>query len=380
MIQMLFWTGFFIIFYAYIGYPILILILASLWAQKTQKKDDYFPSVSVIICAFNEEKDIKEKIENTIDLRYPSTAKQIIVVADGCTDKTEEICGGYAGRITLLSAPKRNGKVDAMNRGVGAAIGEVILFTDANTFLEPDALVGLIKYFSDPVVGGVSGAKNVLSHKEGKAGGAGMYWKYETFLKKCDSAFYSAVGAPGEFFAVRKSLYEDPGKDSLIEDFILSVRIVIKGYRVIYAPELVATEIGVIDDADEFTRRRRITCGGVQAVVKLRELWNIARYPKLSFIYISHRVLRWVVTPFLFPIVFICSALLSLKAASHFYVFIFYCQILFYGLGFFGWKTKSANKIVAACFEICLLNVSALAGFYRYCAKTQPILWEKAKR
>ncbi len=380
MLKIIFWVSVGVIGYAYVGYPVLIFLLSSLFKKEVRKGSGYAPGISIIICAFNEEKVIREKLENTIGLDYPPDKKQIVVVADGSTDKTRTICEEYAGRVTLMWAPERRGKVHAMNRGIGAAKGEIILFTDANSFPGKAALSLAAQYFADPEVGGVSGEKQVISRKGEGADGEGLYWKYESFLKKCDSAFYSLVGAPGEFFAVRKELYEDPGQDALIEDFIVSMRVAMKGCRIVYAPEIVATEMGVMSKRDEFVRRRRITAGGVQSVLRLAGLWNVAKYGRLSFSYISHRVLRWVVTPFLFPLMFAVSAALLFMNPHGFYLLAFAAQIIFYGLALAGLREGRRNRLVAMCFQVCFLNFSALAGFYRYITDTQPILWEKAAR
>ena len=194
-----------------------------------------------------------------------------------------------------------------MNRGIKFVTTPIVIFTDANTSINSQSIREMVRYFNNPKVGCVAGEKRINMHTKDEAavGGEGMYWKYESFLKKLDSQLHSAVGAAGELFAIRTSLYEQMPNDTLLDDFILSLKIAMKKYIIAYCNKAYAMENGSANMKEEEKRKVRIAAGGIQAIYRLRKLLNPFRYGILSFQYVSHRVLRWSIT----PIALFCSYL-----------------------------------------------------------------------
>lgn len=370
-----FWFSVLTIGYAYVGYPIIISILARLVPRPVQQAD-VTPTVTLVIPAYNEEKCIAEKIKSSLALDYPSDKREVMVMADGSNDATVDIVAGYEDRgVRLLYQPERRGKAAAMNRAVPLTHGEIIVFSDANAFFRPDALRKLVRNFADPLVGCVAGRKAI----RGMTGeGEGFYWRYESYLKRCDSTVGSVMGAAGEITALRRELYVHLEEDSIIEDFILSLRIVERGWRAVYEPEAVAWEEGLPSVQGDWIRRTRIAAGGFQAFSRLRRLSH-PRHGLVSFQYLSHRMLRWIVTPGLW-VLMLLSNLALLRYP--FYSCTMALQVLFYGLGLVGYAaTRRGWRVwwLQMPFYVCLLNAAALVGGYRYLTGRQSVLWQKAR-
>jgi len=255
-------------------------------------------------------------MKNSLSLDYPEDKLQICWVTDGSSDKTNEKLSEYRG-VTVLFQPQRRGKTAAMNRGMKFVKTPIVVFTDANTLINKEAAKEIVKAFADPRIGCVAGEKRIaVKDKDtASAGGEGIYWRYESALKDLDSRLYSAVGAAGELFAIRTSLFEEMPEDTLLDDFILSLCIARKGYRIAYCKNAYAMESASLNMKEEGKRKVRIAAGGIQATRRLRPLWNIFRYGWLSFQFVSHRVLRWTITPIaLFLLVPLNIALLVIQA------------------------------------------------------------------
>jgi len=371
-LQVLFWLGVATMGYTFLGYPLLVGIL-SRWVSRPVRRAAVTPTVTLLIAAYNEAPVIARKIENSLGLNYPPEKLEVVVVTDGSSDGTENIVAAYADRgVRLYHQPLRQGKMAAINRVMSLVSGEIVVFSDANAMIEPGALRALVRNFADPAVGGVAGEKRVLG------GGEGLYWRYESFLKRCDSALSSAMGAAGELFAVRRRLFEPPPPSALIDDFVISLRLVERGWRVAYEPEAVAVEEASPTLAGEWRRRTRIAAGGFQSIGWLTGLLNPAR-GWVAWQYLSHRLLRWAVTPFLLPIVYGLNLfLLGLPL----YRFILLAQTAFYGAGLFGYvlaRRGRARGPLYAAFYFCFANAAALVGFWRYVTGTQPVTWTKAR-
>ena len=377
------------IFYSYIGYGILLWLLIKVRNifQKTfhpKNRDFKYYPVSLIIAALNEEKIISEKIENSLSLDYPKELLQIIIICDGSTDSTFEIASSYNDLLVLHQA-KREGKIAAIHRAIKFAKNPIIIFSDANTLLNNSSIKKIVRHYDSPIVGGVAGEKKLSTPSSNSTVGSGesLYWKYESLLKKLDSDFYTVVGAAGELFSIRKELYEYPGDNILLDDFIISLKICQRGFRVLYEPEAYAIEDPSLSLKEEKKRKIRISAGGFQSIIVMRSLLNIFKYPKLSFQYISHRVLRWTICPLLLPFVFITNLILALKAEDYFYKILLACQISFYSLAIIGWvlsKLKSNYKLFYGPYYFVFINISLYQGFYRFLKGNQTVLWEKAER
>jgi cellulose synthase/poly-beta-1,6-N-acetylglucosamine synthase-like glycosyltransferase len=382
--QLLIWFFAFVIFYAYIGYGLVLGILVKLKGNKAfSYSDSYKPAITHIIAAYNEEDLLADKIRNSLELDYPGDAYKLLIVTDGSTDRSAEIASSHP-QVTSFHEDKRSGKIAAVNRVMPYVETPLVMFSDANTFLNRDAVLNLTKHFEDPKVGVVAGEKRVMSEeKDGAAAsGEGAYWKYESQLKKWDSQLYSVVGAAGELFAVRTSLYKPVDTSIIIEDFYISLRIAMDGLVTRYAPDAYAMEKGSASVSEELKRKIRIAAGGIQAIVKLLPLLNIFRYGWLSFQYISHRVLRWTLAPVGLVVVFICSLYLGLKGMD-FYMWLFWAQVIFYSLALLGWILQNRNirmKVLFIPYYFTMMNYAVFMGFFRYIRGKQSAVWEKAKR
>jgi poly-beta-1,6-N-acetyl-D-glucosamine synthase len=379
----LFWTGLSIVLYTYIGYGIVIFLLSKLKGHKPLVQTNDYPEVTILIAAYNEELFIENKIRNTLSLDYPKKKLSIFFVTDGSTDSTPDIVKQFPV-IKLFHDAKRKGKIHAVNRVMRFIKTPIVIFSDANTFLNKDAVKNIVRHYADPKVGGVAGEKRIYkkTHDNASGSGEGLYWKYESFLKKKDSQVYSVVGAAGELFSIRTSLFEEPGENIIIEDFYLSLSITAKGYRFIYEPEACATETASASVAEEWKRKVRIAAGGFQAMVKLSHLLNPFRYGILTFQYISHRVLRWTLAPLFLPLIFVASVWLSIYDHT-FYILMLLAQIAFYLLAFAGYILRDKPISIKGFFVpyyFCVMNFSVYAGFLRFVKGNQSVVWEKSQR
>ena len=387
-LEVIFWISLFVIFYTYLGYGILLYFMVKL--KNIFHKPIYYyeqdtPEVTLFIAAYNEEEVVKDKMENTFAIDYPENALKIVWVTDGSNDKTNELLKAYSNVIVLYE-PERRGKTAAINRGMKYVTSPIIVFTDANTMINKESIREIVNCFDNKKVGCVAGEKRILvKDKDGAtAGGEGLYWKYESTLKSLDSQLYSAVGAAGELFAIRKELFEKMENDTLLDDFILSLRIAQKGYKIAYCDTAYAIETASASMQDEEKRKVRIAAGGLQSIWRLRSLLNIFRYGMLSFQYVSHRVLRWSLTPILLFLLFPINLILALYCYNPLpYIIILILQCLFYIAGLWGYylSTKSIkNKFLFIPYYFLFMNVNVIRGFFYLMKKKGSGVWEKAKR
>ncbi len=387
-LKLLFFISLFIIFYSYIGYGIVIWLLVKIKNAVSGKKklpaNDFHPPVTLIIAAYNEADFIEQKIANSLQLNYPEDQLQLLFITDGSNDVTPDIIKQYP-RITLLHSDERRGKVAAMHRAMGFVNTPYVVFSDANTLLNKDSLINIVRHYQDPKVGGVAGEKKVIATtQDGTAGaGEGLYWKYESFLKQMDSDFYTVVGAAGELFSVKTDLYENPGATTLLDDFVISLRVCQKGYTVKYAADAFASETPSASLEDEQKRKVRIGAGGFQSMLMLLPLLNFFKYPRLSFQYVSHRVLRWAICPFLLPVILLLNIVLVIYEQGFIYQLILLLQVLFYAAAAGGWvlhKRNIKSKLLYVPYYFLFINVCLYLGFVRFVKGRQTVLWEKAAR
>jgi cellulose synthase/poly-beta-1,6-N-acetylglucosamine synthase-like glycosyltransferase len=389
LLKFLFWFSFFVIIYSYIGYGILIFLLVQakkLFKNRENHEQELFfePDITMVVAAFNEEDFIDKKIENSLALDYPPDKLKLIFITDGSTDNTPAIIERFAN-IQLLHQPERRGKVAAMNRAIHFVSTDYVIFSDANTLLNKECVREMVKHYKNPSVGGVAGEKKIIatSNEQAAGVGEGLYWKYESFLKKMDAEFYSVIGAAGELISVRTSLFENVGDDVVIEDFVQSLKICMKGYTIQYEPNAFAMESSSLSMKEEEKRKVRICAGAFQAMVILKNLFNVFKYPVLSFQFISHRILRWTLCPLCIVFLLLSNALIVFENQTTFYAIFLVLQLCFYSLAVIGWRYAHKNITVKALYlpyYFLFMNISVYLGFYKFIRKKQPVLWEKASR
>lgn len=384
-LQCVFWLCICIIFYNYAGYAVIIFFLNRIRKKTAAPVKNTLPSVSFIVAAYNEEDVIEQKVENCLSLNYPQELIEYIFITDGSTDRTPLLVAKYP-QVKLLHADLRKGKSAAINRAVLHASNEVLIFNDANTILNTDAVLNIAKHYSSSAIGGVAGEKKVITagnKRNETTGNEGLYWKYESFLKQLDSDFYSVVGAAGELFSLRRELYEPVAENIILDDFIISMKVVKRGYRVVYEKNACASELPSASIKDEKKRKIRIAAGGFQSIVLLKDLLYFWRYPRVTFLYVSHRLLRWTLTPVSLMVAFLVNWLLAFFSGTVFWNTLFLLQIGFYGLALIGYFAKGNNKwlkIPRVTYYFVFMNVSVVLGFFRLLKGKQSAVWDKAKR
>ena len=393
-IQILFWILFFLVFYTYIGYGLIIFLLVKVKYFFSPKKkhalldDTDLPKVTFIVAAYNEERWIKEKLENCFAFDYPKDKIYYFFVTDGSNDQTPTLIENYTLpegiQLQLYHQDARKGKIAAVERVMAFVETPITIYTDANTLVNKMAIRNIVRHYQDEKVGAVSGEKRIQLHEkdEASSAGEGIYWKYESLLKKWDAEFYSVVGAAGELFSIRTQLYEPVPKDTIIEDFYMTVRIAQKGYRVQYEPDAYAVESSSASVGEELKRKIRIAAGAFQAFFRLIGLLNIFKYGWLTFQYISHRVLRWTLAPMALPILYLLNIYLAL-GDSTFYKVLLAAQTVFYLfaiIGYFLERRKLKFKFFFVPYYFCVMNYAIYRGFGRYLKGSQSVVWERAKR
>ena len=381
-----FWMGVTIVLYTYLGYGLILLVLSKIkrpFALQQYQPDSELPAVTILIPSYNEAQLLEEKIKNTRELHYPSDKLHIAFVTDGSTDNSPEIIKKHDD-IQLFHSSERKGKIHAVNRVMKMISTPIIVFCDANTLLNSIAIKNIVRHYQAINVGGVAGEKRIFKKTADNASGAGegLYWKYESFLKKKDSDINSVVGAAGELFSVRTSLYEEPAEDMIIEDFYMSMRIAARGYRFVYEPEAFATEAASASVKEEWKRKVRICAGAFQAMGKLLYLLNPFKYGLLSFQYLSHRVLRWTLAPVSLLVIFLSNLVLAFYGSA-IYIAILSLQILFYSVAYLGYLNQDKDISIKGFFVpyyFTVMNLAVYAGFTRFVKGKQSVIWEKAER
>ncbi len=391
-LEIIFWLALFVVFYTYLGYGIVLYILVKLKElfvkpvkRSLPASDADLPEVTLFITAFNEEDVVDEKMENSLELDYPADKLHIVWTTDGSNDSTNQRLENWP-QATVHFQPLRQGKTAAMTRGMMLVDTPLVVFTDANTMLNREAIREIVRAFEDPKVGCVAGEKRIaVQEKDGAAaGGEGIYWKYESTLKALDARLYSAVGAAGELFAVRRELFTVMEPDTLLDDFILSLRIAMQGYKIAYCTQAYAIESGSADMREEQKRKVRIAAGGLQSIWRLRELLNPFRYGVLTFQYVSHRVLRWSLAPvLLFALLPLNIAILLAGGSPVCYGTILALQLLFYIMGGWGYYLSTRqvkNKLLFIPYYFLFMNINVMKGVNYLRKKKGTGAWEKAKR
>lgn len=372
----LFWLSFFVLAYIYAGYPLLVCALAQTFGRLPKHKP-ITPKLSLYIPAYNEQEHIEAKIKNSLTLDYPKDKLEIVVASDGSTDKTNEIVKRYQAQGVKLIAMRDNiGKSAMLDRTVPLLTGEITVFSDTSSELEPDALRVLVRNFADAKVGCASGLYRIKGARDLRAQGEGLYWKYETFIKRQESRLHSILGAHGAFYAIRTALFEKLEHSTINDDYLIPMRIVAQGYRAIYEPGAVAWEREQASVEGEFARRRRIAAGNCQQMVELRRMLS-PLYGWVALCFFSHKVLRTLSPVFLLTMLlgtwWLPLPVLAAALAG---------QVALYTAAYAGYVFQRRGKTakwLSPPLYFCLGNLAMLAGLFRYLFRRHTVSWERSR-
>lgn len=377
--EIAFFTSVVAVAYAYVGYPLVLVLLGFAKRPRGQSAREPFspemaPSVSLLIPAHNEEDVIGRKLENSLSLYYPGEL-EVIVVSDGSTDETPQVVGQHCDdrRLKLVDLPERKGKANALNTAVELAKGEIVVFSDASIFLEEQALWEILQAFVDPEIGCVSGEDRI----EG-GGGEGLYGRYELFLRRQESRLGSIVGASGSFYAQRKTLVTQ-FPEGVAPDFLSVLVTVRSGYRAVSTSTAIGYMTSVADSRNEFRRKVRTVIRGLTALFQNKTLLNPFSYPVFSLFLLSHKLMRWFVPFFLLGAMVSSMFLLQHALYSAFFV----AQCLFYSVGILAYfnvgflARSSLGKI--ACF-FTASNVAIMIAWTLYLRGVRQEIWSPSKR
>ena len=374
--KILFWVAASLVVYTYFGYPLVLWAFARVRSRRVLRKE-IFPSVSIIIAARNEADKIRQKIDHTLALDYPSVQREILVASDASEDATDEIVKEYAARgVQLVRAPQRKGKEHVQGLAVSLAKGDILVFTDAATLLEPDALRRLVANFADPTVGAVS-TEDLIVDAHGNPTAEGLYVKYEMWVRRLEGRFHSLVGLSGSCFAIRKELCSD-WSASLASDFMGALRAARRGYRSIADPSALGRFVALASPQDEMRRKIRTFLRGITVLMANLDLLNPVRHGRFAFQLASHKLLRFL-APFLLLATLISSGLLNREPL---YGLSFWAQTGLYLLAVAGKVVTplQQGRVVRTAYFFTMVQWAMLTAWGRYALGHQQVTWEPSRR
>ena len=371
-----------LILYTYGGYYFLLAVLAKIETKKRIRDENYFPTVSMVVAAYNEEKHIAEKIKNFLTLDYPREKIEFVIGSDGSTDKTDEIVRKYSNQnVKLYSFTRREGKAGVLNKIVPHTRGDILVFSDANTMYSSESIKSMVPYFADPKVGGVCGKLVLINPNQNMASrGEILYWGYENRLKSLEGKIKTVFGATGGIYAIRKSLFQKlpSAKTNISDDFLIPLQAVKLGYDVIYEDKAVATEFASVRMRDEFSRKVRIGSANFYALTQIASLLHPFK-GYVSFGLWSHKIIRWLV-PF-----FLVTTLVSniFIAKTPFYFVFLTLQFVFYFMVFLGWimmQKGIQSNLLSYIYYFAVVNFALMVGFFKLVMGRQKPSWTRLHR
>ncbi len=391
LLSVLFYCLIGLVIYSYFGYGIFLWVLVHIkkfcCKKSIESKDYILPKVTLVIPAYNEREYIDWKMQNTFNIDYPEDKLKIYWITDGSNDDSEKyLQEKYVGKkgkfeVKVFHQAQRKGKSAAINRIMSYVETEIVIFCDANTLLNRACILSAIKHFQDNQVGCVAGEKRVLQNETTTGDGESLYWKYESWLKKLNSDFRYCIGAVGEFIAFRTSLFEPIPEDTILDDFVISMQIAHKGFRIVYEPNAYAQEAPSANEKEEMKRKVRIASGAFQALFRYPGWLNFLQHPILSFQYFSHKVTRWLVVPFSLILIFFINILLFFQNGhDNFYSTTLFLQLCFYCICVIQHFAHLPSKLFRIPYYVAMMNWAMIKGFFRYVFNQQPAAWEKVKR
>jgi cellulose synthase/poly-beta-1,6-N-acetylglucosamine synthase-like glycosyltransferase len=379
MAEFLFWAQIIIVVYTYFGYSLAIFVLGLLF-NRSLDRGDITPRVTFLITAYNEEKNIRKKLVEVLALDYPNEQLEIMVASDGSTDRTDDIVGEFSSQGVLLKRVEgRVGKTATQNEAVKSATGDIIIFSDATTVYEHDAICKLVRNYSDPTVGAVSGRYEYVNPTGAPVGaGSILFWKYENFIKSMQTRILTISGCCGCIYSVRKEAYV-PLPADIISDLVEPLKVIERGYRVVFEPEAVAYEETTEKSHEEFRMRIRVITRAMRGIFYAKSLLNPFRYPFVAFQLISHKVLRWLIPFFLIGLMIANAYLLG----ETFFDITFTLQILFYLMALVGFAADRMGmkfKPLAVPLYFCIVNTASLIAFFKALAGQKVVTWETVRK
>lgn len=391
-VSVIFWLFIGLLIYSYFGYTIILLVVSS--AKKlftsTKKAHDNpqlesLPEITIVIAAYNEERNIVEKVQNTLKQSYPQDKITQIWVNDSSTDNSKDQLLQFSN-ILLLNQPERQGKVAAINLAMKHVKTPITVFSDANAILSSDAIRKIIEPFTNPKVGCVAGEKRIITSdiENAAATGEGAYWKYESLIKQLESNCGSTLSATGELYAIRTELFQEVKNDTILDDFIISTHVVKKGYLVKYIPDAFACEKASANITEEKKRKVRIAAGSFQALFRNLELLNPIKHPIFSLQFFSHKILRWFLLPLSIIVIPILNlVLITIYNLNSIYIATLLIQLFIFLMICSGWLFKDkqvSTKWVFLPYYMFMMNISIIQGFIRYVKGNQNVKWDKSLR
>lgn len=372
--KVIFWISLAVCVYIYFGYPLLLWVV-SRFRSRPVREADVHPVATFIIPAYNEGRGIARKIENTLSLDYPADRIEVLVVSNGSTDSTDAIVRAWPdSRVKLIALPQP-GKMEALNEGAKAASGEILIFTDADFYLEPHSLLEIARKFADPEVGGVCGARRAGGTAAESTGeGEGMYHRWDKWQKIRESSIGSVFAADGLLYAIRRSLYVPVSLASQADDIAISTRVVLQGYRLLFEPKATAWEEAVVSAREEFQRKIRVTNHSVRALLAIGSPLLTSGFYSVELL--SHKLVRHFIPFFLVPL-FVANAVLARE--SPFYALTMAGQVLVYALAIAGAALRShrigRSKILTVPYFFCFVNAAAFLGILSIFRKHRVEAW-----
>jgi len=375
----IYWINAFLIFYTYAGYSLVVLILARFF-NHTVKKSDKYPRVTFLITAYNEEKNIAQKLHSTLSSDYPADRLEIIVASDGSIDGTDRIVKDFAERgVRLIRVEGRVGKTETQNRAVKMATGDVIIFSDATTVYERDAIRKIVRNYADPAVGAVSGRYEYYNPTNASIGiGTILFWKYENLIKRSQTRIKTITGCCGCIYSVRRNLYT-PLPPDIISDLVEPLKILEKGYRIVFEPEAIAHEETTEKTKEEFQMRVRVISRGMRGLLYMKILFNPLKHGFVAFQLISHKLFRWLVPVFMI-LLFASNALLIGKP---FYAGTFLLQVIFYGMALAGWIGERFHwklKLFSIPLYFFTVNIASIISLFKTIKGYKAVTWETVRK
>ncbi len=379
--RVLFWVSLVLILYTYLGYYLILLVWSRLRSRQRRVDQQVLPTVSMVVAVYNEEKVIRDKLANCRAIDYPEDRIEFLFGSDGSTDATVTLVSSCdMPNVRLVAFAEREGKARVLNKLVPQARGQILVFSDANTMYQPDALRRLVAHFADPTIGGVCGYLRLISpDRHAGSQGEAVYWDYENRLKEMEGKIKTVFGATGGIYAIRRELFVPlPTAKMVNDDFLTPLRVVEQGYDVVYDGRAVATEYTSPRVKGEFLRKVRIGAANFNVLPEIRHLLH----PKRGYVAFglwSHKLIRWLV-PFLLVVLLVSNIF---AMGSPFFDAFMVLQAAFYLLVLLGWLLSLVGVkvgLVTYAYYFVVIHMGLLVGFFKFLLGRQPAAWTRVER